>query len=773
MAITQSDATVIHNGLYLLLQLFTADAPRLLVQEDILKILRHFCQENTEHPFLEHPLWLRLQQARTGAITPDLVFLGLREKPGKWSYLRFTLPNITVAEVSAHDFLQGEALAVGASPSCPFHLDLQQFFYANKAINELDCSLTELTDKLKSNWEHGANILRSLLIQQQIGGQNLLLNKRIKTAKGLLKALDRAQTLLKMQKEDTTWKRICRSMQMIGLEAGWGKNVAQMRTGIALLQTVLSQPSIARIKRFFKRISCVGSIALVAPEIMAEAATFRLKGSQKDAGYLWGQATSLEKQLEKNFEAQGIPFLPRILILCSAAQKDVFFTLPGSRQVQVLGLATTQPFKTDCSDWDRLESFGRQAKAACLEAGCPPDVVIGLNAAGGLAASFLARHMNCPLAYQTFALQKSHDPFTTQYWQQDINKQKATRTLLAELFTMNKADLILTLSARQVLGDEQSAGQYEMYQTFTLPELIQIEHGIDLSPDRFCLACPGIQKTIFFSYKKKADRPIELQPKIHKLLFGPETKHALGILSEKEKPIVLCATDMQPYNNPEAILKWVQIRPELLTSANILLLSPPVKGRSEKRLGTNIQKALAAFPEGIRWVQSELDATLMGELYRMVADSHGVFVLPARFEGYSLNTQNALACGLPAFVSITSNGKDLVEHGSNGFHIDPAREEECAQTVSQFFSICEQDRSLWQKLSDKAAELACKQADWTTYAQQVLSGLNQTVFFSASPKNRPLNAYLDLLYVFLHDRLPLSSTKSHKKKKTASTNTKK
>ena len=104
------------------------------------------------------------------------------------------------------------------------------------------------------------------------------------------------------------------------------------------------------------------------------------------------------------------------------------------------------------------------------------------------------------------------------------------------------------------------------------------------------------------------------------------------------------------------------------------------------------------------------------------------------------------------------------EHGSNGFHIDPTQEEECAQTISQFFSICEQDRSLWQKLSDKAAELAAKQGDWQTHAQQVLSGLNQTVFFSGSPNNSLLNAYLDLLYVTLRDRLPLPVPKSNKEK---------
>lgn len=758
-----TDTPVVQNGLYLLLRQFTASASRLLAQEDIFQILHEFRQKNKEHALLENPLWLRLQQARIGAVTPELLFLGLREKPGKWSYLRFTFPDVTMTEIPAHDFLQGEALAVGANPSCPLRLHLQDFFYANNTANGLRTSLTELTDRLKSDWEHGVDILRVLLIQHQIGGQSLFLNKRIKTPKGLLKALDRAQTLLKVQEENTTWKRICRSMQMIGLEAGWGQTVAEMRTTIALLQAALSQPGIARTKRFFKQIACVGSIALVAPEISAGASDLKLKGPQKDVTYLCGLATSLEKQLEKNFETQGIPFSPRIFILCSASQKDVSFTLPGSRHVQVLGLVRANSLKTGSSDWEELERFARQAEVACLESRFIPDVAIGLNTTGGMAASFLSNVMDCPLVYQSFALQRSYDHFAAQNWQQGPSKQKNARTLLAELLTINRAGLILTHSTRQILGDEQSAGQYEMYQTFTLPELIQVEHGIDLSPDRFCPARPGIQKTIFFSYQKKDDRPIELQADLQQLLYGQENKQAQGLLGEK-KPILLYATELQSYSDPEAILRWVHICPDLLANANIFLLSPPAKDKNEKRLEANLQKALDAFPEGIRWVQSDLDDILLGELYRMVADTRGIFVLPARFEGYSLHTHNALACGLPAFVSISTNGKDLVEHGSNGFHIDPTQEEECAQTISQFFSICEQDRSLWQKLSDKAAELAAKQGDWQTHAQQVLSGLNQTVFFSGSPNNSLLNAYLDLLYVTLRDRLPLPVPKSSKGK---------
>ena len=193
-----TDTPVVQNGLYLLLRQFTASASRLLAQEDIFQILHEFRQKNKEHALLENPLWLRLQQARIGAVTPELLFLGLREKPGKWSYLRFTFPDVTMTEIPAHDFLQGEALAVGANPSCPLRLHLQDFFYANNTANGLRTSLTELTDRLKSDWEHGVDILRVLLIQHQIGGQSLFLNKRIKTPKGLLKALDRAQTLLKV-----------------------------------------------------------------------------------------------------------------------------------------------------------------------------------------------------------------------------------------------------------------------------------------------------------------------------------------------------------------------------------------------------------------------------------------------------------------------------------------------------------------------------------------------------------------------------------------------
>lgn len=85
----------------------------------------------------------------------------------------------------------------------------------------------------------------------------------------------------------------------------------------------------------------------------------------------------------------------------------------------------------------------------------------------------------------------------------------------------------------------------------------------------------------------------------------------------------------------------------------------------------------------IRQEGLEDECLLMGETatperYYRAAD---VFVLPSASEGMSNALLEALASGLPSIVTPISGSRELVEHGSNGFHVSPDSNEiaECIE----------------------------------------------------------------------------------------------
>lgn len=59
------------------------------------------------------------------------------------------------------------------------------------------------------------------------------------------------------------------------------------------------------------------------------------------------------------------------------------------------------------------------------------------------------------------------------------------------------------------------------------------------------------------------------------------------------------------------------------------------------------------------------------------------FVLPSLYEEWGLVVNEAMACGLPVVVSKTvGSAEDLVQHGENGFHIDPTRPKELTEALA-------------------------------------------------------------------------------------------
>lgn len=143
-----------------------------------------------------------------------------------------------------------------------------------------------------------------------------------------------------------------------------------------------------------------------------------------------------------------------------------------------------------------------------------------------------------------------------------------------------------------------------------------------------------------------------------------------------------------------------------------------------------------------RWIVAQTNRARNGELYRYIADTRGAFVQvyvlimlsnicysyqrifvvvitepllshllflmylwqPAFYEAFGLTVVEAMTCGLPTFATCHGGPAEIIEHGVSGFHIDPYHPDQTAELMADFFQMCKEDSSHWNKISDRALQ---------------------------------------------------------------------
>jgi sucrose synthase len=123
----------------------------------------------------------------------------------------------------------------------------------------------------------------------------------------------------------------------------------------------------------------------------------------------------------------------------------------------------------------------------------------------------------------------------------------------------------------------------------------------------------------------------------------------------------------------------------------------------------------------VRWLGVQLDKGLAGELYRCVADRHGVFVQPALFEAFGLTVIEAMSSGLPTFATCFGGPMEIIEDGISGFHIDPNHGDKAARRVADFFEICASDPQYWQHIAEGGLQRVDERYTWRRYASRMMT----------------------------------------------------
>ena len=380
--------------------------------------------------------------------------------------------------------------------------------------------------------------------------------------------------------------------------------------------------------------------------------------------------------------------------------------------------------------WPYLERYATEVEREIVaELGVRPDLIIGNYSDGNLVASLISQQLGVTQCNIAHALEKTKYLYSDLYWNDNDDHYHFSCQFTADLIAMNTADFIITSTYQEIAGNDNSIGQYESYEAFTMPGLYRVTGGIDVYDPKFNIISPGADAEVYFSYSKKKRRLTHFRDAIEELIYGDQTGGDVrGVLADRDKPLLFTMARMDHIKNITGLVKWYGECGELRKQANLFVISghinPDHSADIEERAQIeNMHKLMSEYDldHQLRWSKMQTDKTFNGEIYRYIADSRGAFVQPALFEAFGLTVIEAMSSGLPTFATCFGGPLEIIEDGVSGFHIDPNHGELAGACMAEFFKRCKKEKGYWKQISDNSLQRIEERYTWEKYAERMMT----------------------------------------------------
>ena len=409
--------------------------------------------------------------------------------------------------------------------------------------------------------------------------------------------------------------------------------------------------------------------------------------------------------------------------------------------------------------WPYLETFADDAAVElCSEFRGRPDLVIGNYSDGNLVATLLSDKFDviqCTIAH---ALEKTKYLFSDLYWYNEENDYHFSVQFSADILSMNKSDFIITSTHQEIIGTEDTMGQYESYQMFTMPGLYQVRSGINLFAPKFNVIPPGVDEELYFPFSEK-ERRVEAKTAFwEKRLYHEPADDIFGALEDPEKPAIFTMARFDKIKNITGLIEAFGLSSTLRSDYNLIFAAGTI--HLEQSHDAEERKEIAkaydlieryALQGHVRWLPS-INKLETGEVYRVIADRRGVFVQPALFEAFGLTILEAMASGLPTFGPKFGGPLEIIEYGKSGLLLNTSKPEFIAASLQDFADACRKDLNYWQRLSQNGIVRVKEHFNWRLYSQRLVSLTKLYGFwrFSVSGEGKiKMDRYCDFLYHFL------------------------
>ena len=258
-----------------------------------------------------------------------------------------------------------------------------------------------------------------------------------------------------------------------------------------MLDGLIQSPDHHALKEFLSRIPMIFNVVIVSPHgYFGQEGVLGLPDTGGQVVYILDQVKALEKELILSLENSGVEAKPKIIILTRLIPnagttrsnqrlekvhetKDSWILRVPFRQNNQM---VTDNWISRFEVWPYLEEFAEDShKELLAEFGVKPDFIIGNYSDGNMVAFILAKNFGVTQCNIAHALEKSKYLYSALYWKQLEQYYNFSIQFTADLIAMNAANFIVTSTYQEIVGTEESIGQYESYLNFTMPDLYRVE----------------------------------------------------------------------------------------------------------------------------------------------------------------------------------------------------------------------------------------------------------------------------------------------------------
>lgn len=347
--------------------------------------------------------------------------------------------------------------------------------------------------------------------------------------------------------------------------------------------------------------------------------------------------------------------------------------------------------------WPYLPSLVDQIMRYIRSQGRAPDLVHGHYADAGFVGAQVAKILGVPFLFTGHSLgrikkarlmAKGQDEETLE------EKYHFTQRIEAEEGALETAAVVIA-STRQEVQE-----QYELYDHY--------------EPERMEVIPPGVDVSRFAPPPEPAEDggtvSRELARRVNRFLDDPE------------KPLVMAMARPDERKNLTSLLEAFGTLPELREKANLLIIA----GNREdiRKMEPGSRKVLTEILllmdrydlYGSVSIPKHHTPEEVPGLYRMAAESGGVFVNPALTEPFGLTLIEAAASGLPIVATNDGGPRDIVAACENGLLVDPMDTGEIATSIVHALA----DRDRWERWAESGVRGVHESFTWESHANRYL-----------------------------------------------------
>lgn len=737
-----------------------------------------------------------LKTTQEGVIIHPRIALALRPHIGDWKYIRINVEEMIAEEITSTHYLAFKEKLVSKYSLATS--DIYEPFVFEWDMEPFTDHQPKMT--LQSSIGNGVSFLNKTLSMKVFGNSNgnsqlgiyallqflrefhhdhdsLLLASRIDTIRKLRQSLLLAERVL--SNFDPAAPIDEGVIEEFGFQSGWGSTVGHVRESFGMLLDLIQAPDSATLETFLSRLPLVFRVVILSPHgFFGQNNVLGLPDTGGQVVYILDQVRALEHELQERLNKAGLKnFMPDIVVITRLIPESMGTTcnerlemISGTKNARILRVPfrdddgrVLQKFVSRFEVWPYLERFTIDAtKEVMMELGGKPDFVIGNYSDGNMAATLMCHELKVTQCTIAHALEKTKYDDADIYWKDYEDHYHFSIQFTADLLAMNRADFIVTSTFQEIAGGQDSVGQYESYQHFTMPNLYRVVHGISIYDPKFNIVSPGADPQIYYPFDEPSRRLTFMHDPIKDLFYGDESDFCVGKLAESSKPIIFSMARLDKVKNLTSLAEWFGRNTSLRELCNLVIVGGVVdpdktSDKEEKSECLKMHTIICEYhlQDCFRWIVAQKNRVQNGEIYRFVCDTKGVFVQPALYEAFGLTVIEAMTCGLPTFATQNGGPAEIIKDKISGFHIDPHHGDAAAEVLASFFERCQKEPTYWDTISQASRDRIKSRYTWDIYASRLVSLCHVYSFWGkvTSLERREAKRYLESIYILLFRKL--------------------